>query len=130
MASPPPPCPPPFPRWSTATATTYSVDVDKDGLGGANVPKYAYAENDSRLLAMASEQLEGKGLIVVSGAAFMSNFEVQATISDNGAEKNYSNYQHLREPASVSINPVKITDHRHGPGSRPRPATSTPLRAS
>ena len=34
--------------------TTYSVDVDKDGLGGANVPKYAYAENDSRLLAMAS----------------------------------------------------------------------------
>ena len=58
--------------------TTYSVDVDKDGLGGANVPKYAYAENDSRLLAMASEQLEGKGLIIVSGAAFMSNFEVQA----------------------------------------------------
>ena len=73
--------------------TTYSVDVDKDGLGGANVPKYAYAENDSRLLAMASEQLEGKGLIIVSGAAFMSNFEVQATISDNGSEKNYSNYK-------------------------------------
>ena len=89
--------------------TTYSVDVDKDGLGGANVPKYAYAENDSRLLAMASEQVEGKGLIIVSGAAFMSNFEVQATISDNGSEKNYSNYK-ICENLLGRINPVKITD--------------------
>ena len=89
--------------------TTYSVDVDKDGLGGANVPKYAYAENDRRLLAMASEQLEGKGLIIVSGAAFMSNFEVQATISDNGSEKNYSNYK-ICENLLGRINPVKITD--------------------
>ncbi len=89
--------------------TTYSVDVDKDGLGGANVPKYAYAENDNRLLAMASEQLEGKGLIIVSGAAFMSNFEVQATISDNGSEKNYSNYK-ICENLLGRINPVKITD--------------------
>mgnify|MGYP002550525184 CR=1 FL=1 len=92
-----------------AHSTTYSVDVDKDGLGGANVPKYAYAENDSRLLAMASEQLEGKGLIIVSGAAFMSNFEVQATISDNGSEKNYSNYK-ICENLLGRINPVKITD--------------------
>jgi uncharacterized protein YaiE (UPF0345 family) len=90
-------------------STTYSVDVDKDGLGGANVPKYAYAENDSRLLAMASEQLEGKGLIIVSGAAFMSNFEVQATISDNGSEKNYSNYK-ICENLLRAINPVKVTD--------------------
>ena len=90
-------------------STTYSVDVDKDGLGGANVPKYAYAENDSRLLAMASEQLEGKGLIIVSGAAFMSNFEVQATISDTGSEKNYSNYK-ICENLLGRINPVKITD--------------------
>ena len=92
-----------------AHSTTYSVDVDKDGLGGANVPKYAYAENDSRLLAMASEQLEGKGLIIVSGAAFMSNFEVQATISDNGSEKNYSNYK-ICENLLRAINPVKVTD--------------------
>ena len=92
-----------------AHSTTYSVDVDKDGLGGVNVPKYAYAENDSRLLAMASEQLEGKGLIIVSGAAFMSNFEVQATISDNGSEKNYSNYK-ICENLLGRINPVKITD--------------------
>ena len=92
-----------------AHSTTYSVDVDKDGLGGANVPKYAYAENDSRLLAMASEWLEGKGLIIVSGAAFMSNFEVQATISDNGSEKNYSNYK-ICENLLRAINPVKVTD--------------------
>ena len=92
-----------------AHSTTYSVDVDKDGLGGANLPKYAYAENDSRLLAMASEQLEGKGLIIVSGAAFMSNFEVQATISDNGSEKNYSNYK-ICENLLRAINPVKVTD--------------------
>ena len=74
-------------------ATTYSVDVDKDGLGGAATPKYTFADNDDRLMVMASEQLEGKGLIVVSGAAFMSNFEVQYQASDNGAEKNYSNYK-------------------------------------
>ena len=74
-------------------ATTYSVDVDKDGLGGAATPKYTFAGNDNRLMVMASEQLEGKGLIVVSGAAFMSNFEVQYQASDNGAEKNYSNYK-------------------------------------
>ena len=74
-------------------ATTYSVDVDKDGLGGAATPKYTFAENDDRLMVMASEQLEGKGLIIVSGAAFMSNFEVQYQASDSGAEKNYSNYK-------------------------------------
>ena len=74
-------------------ATTYSVDVDKDGLGGAGTQKYAYAGNDERLMVMASEQLEGKGLIIVSGAAFMSNFEVQYQASDSGAEKNYSNYK-------------------------------------
>lgn len=74
-------------------ATTYSVDVDSDGLGGAATPKYAFAGNDPRLLVMATEQLAGKGMIIVSGAAFMSNFEVQAKIEDSGAEKNYSNYK-------------------------------------
>ena len=89
-------------------ATTYSVDVDEDGLGGSDIPKYAYAENDSRLMVMATEQLAGKGLIVVSGAAFMSNFEVQAIISDNGSEKNYSNYK-ICENLLNLINPVKIS---------------------
>ena len=88
-------------------ATTYSVDVDKDGKGGAGTPKYAYAENDSRLLVMATEQLESKGLIVVSGAAFMSNFEVQAQL-DNGAEKNYSNYRICENLVSY-LNPVQLS---------------------
>ena len=88
-------------------ATTYSKDQDSDGLGGAATPKYAFAENDSRLLVMASEQLAGKGMIVVAGAAFMSNFEVQAQL-DNGAEKNYSNYK-ICENLVQYLNPVKIT---------------------
>ena len=89
-------------------ATTYSVDVDQDGLGGAGTPKYAFAENDSRLMVMATEQLKGRGMVVVSGAAFMSNFEVQASISDNGSEKNYSNYK-ICENLLRLINPVQIT---------------------
>ena len=88
-------------------ASTYSVDVDEDKLGGAGTPKYTYAENDSRLLVMATEQLEGKGLIVVSGAAFMSNFEVQAQV-DNGAEKNYSNYRICENLVSL-FNQAEIT---------------------
>jgi len=89
-------------------ATTYSIDVDGDGLGGAGTPKYAYAANDNRLMVMATEQLAGKGLIVVSGAAFMSNFEVQYQASDNGAEKNYSNYR-ICENLLNLLNPVKIS---------------------
>ena len=88
-------------------ATTYSMDVDKDGKGGAGTPKYTYAENDNRLLVMATEQLAGKGLIVVSGAAFMSNFEVQAQL-DNGAEKNYSNYRICENLVSY-LNPVQLS---------------------
>ena len=88
-------------------ATTYSIDVDKDGKGGAGTPKYAYAANDNRLLVMATEQLAGKGLIVVSGAAFMSNFEVQAQL-DNGAEKNYSNYR-ICENLVNYLNPVQLS---------------------
>ena len=92
-----------------AHSSTYSVDVDKDGLGGSDIPKYAYAENDDRLLVMAMEELEGQGLIIVSGAAFMSNFEVQATIEDSGSEKNYSNYR-ICENLVSRLNPVTVTD--------------------
>ena len=88
-------------------ATTYSIDVDGDGLGGSGTPKYAFKDNDSRLMVMATEQLDGKGLIVVSGAAFMSNFEVQAQV-DNGAEKNYSNYRICQNMLGM-LNPVTIT---------------------
>ena len=89
-------------------ATTYSVDVDKDGLGGAGIPKYTFAKNDDRLMVMASEQLEGKGLIIVSGAAFMSDFEVQYQVSDSGAEKNYSNYKICQNLVSM-LNQTEIT---------------------
>ena len=89
-------------------ATTYSVDVDKDGLGGAAIPKYTFAENDDRLMVMASEQIESKGLIIVSGAAFMSNFEVQYQVSDSGAEKNYSNYKICQNLVSM-LNQTEIT---------------------
>ena len=88
-------------------ASTYSVDVDGDGLGG-NIPEYTFSEGDDRLLAMASEQLDGRGLIIVSGAAFMSNFEVQATIEDSGSEKNYSNYR-ICENLVQFLNPMEIT---------------------
>ena len=88
-------------------ATTYSVDVDSDGLGGAATPKYTFAENDDRLMVMASEQIEGKGLIIVSGAAFMSNFEVQYQVSDSGAEKNYSNYKICQNLVSM-LNQTEI----------------------
>ena len=89
-------------------ATTYSVDVDSDGLGGAGIPKYTFAENDDLLMVMASEQLEGKGLIIVSGAAFMSNFEVQYQVSDSGAEKNYSNYKICQNLVSM-LNQTEIS---------------------
>ena len=88
-------------------ATTYSVDVDNDGLGGATL-KYAYADGDNRLMVMASEHLEGKGLIIVSGAAFMSNFEVQYQVSDSGAEKNYSNYKICQNLVSM-LNQTEIS---------------------
>ena len=89
-------------------ATTYSVDDDSDGLGGAATPKYTFAKNDDRLMVMASEQIEGKGLIIVSGAAFMSNFEVQYQVSDSGAEKNYSNYKICQNLVSM-LNQTEIT---------------------
>ncbi len=90
-------------------ATTYSKDQDSDGLGGtAATPKYAFAENDPRLLVMATEQLAGKGMIIVSGAAFMSNFEVQYQASDSGAEKNYSNYKICQNLVSM-LNQTEIS---------------------
>ncbi len=89
-------------------ASTYSKDSDNDGIGGDSMPKYSVADGDNRLMVLATEQLEGRGLIVVSGAAFMSNFEVQAQIGDNGSEKNYSNYN-ICENLIQYINPVEIT---------------------
>ena len=90
-------------------ATSYSADDDKDNWGDlGEIPKYAYADGDSRLMVLATEQLPGKGLIVVSGAAFMSNFEVQAQVGDSGSEKNYSNYK-ICENLVNYLNPIVIT---------------------
>ena len=91
--------------------TTYSADDDGDGYGGlGSVPKYNF-DGAERLMVMATEQLDGKGLIVVSGAAFLSNFEVQAKAEDvdSGAEKNYSNYT-ICENLLKLANPVTVTD--------------------
>ena len=88
--------------------STYSKDTDGDGIGGDSVPKYAYAEGDDRLLVLASEQIGGNGMIIVAGAAFMSNFEVQATIEDSGSEKNYSNYK-ICENLVQFLNPATIS---------------------
>lgn len=87
--------------------TTESKDMDSDALG--TTQRYAMGNGKNAVLLLASEQLEGKGLIVVSGAAFMSNFEVQAKIEDSGAEKNYSNYR-ICENLVQSLNPVTVTD--------------------
>ncbi len=90
--------------------TSYSADDDKDNRGGlGEIPKYEYAEGDDRLMALATEDLGGgKGLIVVSGAAFLSNFEVQATIGDSNAEKNYSNYK-ICENLVNCLNPITVS---------------------
>ena len=89
--------------------TTYSSDDDKDSYGGlGSIPKYTFDGAD-RLMVMATEELPGQGLIVVSGAAFLSNFEVQATVSDNGSEKNYSNYK-ICQNLLKYVNPVTVTD--------------------
>ena len=74
---------------------------DGDGLGGETTPKYAYAENDARLLVMASEQLPGKGLIVVSGSTFMNDFDLQIPAA-NGNNA-------LLQNIFKAINPVKVT---------------------
>ena len=91
--------------------TTYSADDDGDSYGGlGSVPKYSF-DGAERLMVMATEQLDGKGLIVVSGAAFLSNFEVQAKAEDvdSGSEKNYSNYT-ICENLLKLANPVTVTD--------------------
>lgn len=105
--------------------TTYSSDDDNDGLGGKSIPKYAFDGAD-RLLVMATEKLDGQGLIVVSGAAFLSNFEVQmkADEVDSGAEKNYSNYKICENlvkylnPDGLAISTIKQVQDEKNEGVR------------
>ena len=57
---------------------------------------------------LATEEIDGQGLIVVSGAAFMSNFEVQYTVSDSNAELGYSNFD-ICENLVQLVSSTKIT---------------------
>ncbi len=88
--------------------TTYTKDCDSDGR---NELVYPYGDG-SRVVVMASEELEGKGRIIVAGAAFMSNFEVQAQISDGSSDadqqKNYANYK-ICENLVKDFNEVTVT---------------------
>jgi hypothetical protein len=91
--------------------STYSKDCDNDGRGGETTPKYEYTPGDNRLMVLANETLNhasgNQSLLIVAGAAFLSNFEIQATL-DNNAEKNYSNYTIL-ENIIQYVNPTQIS---------------------
>ena len=88
--------------------STYTKDCDGDGR---NEMVYPYGDGN-RVVVMASEQMEGKGLVIVAGAAFMSNFEVQAAVSsgstDADNQKNYANYK-ICENLVKGFNELKIT---------------------
>ena len=89
-------------------SSTYTKDCDGDGL---NEQIYPYGDGQ-RVVLMASEQLTDKGLIIVAGAAFMSNFEVQAAASsgssDADMQKNYANYK-ICENLVKGFNEITVT---------------------
>ncbi len=89
-------------------ASTYTKDCDGDGR---NELLYPYGE-ENRVVVMASEQLADKGLIIVAGAAFMSNFEVQAAASsgssDADRQMNYANYK-ICENLVKGYNEITVT---------------------
>ena len=89
-------------------ATTFTQDCDGDGR---NELVYPYGEGN-RVVVLASEQLGEQGLIIVSGAAFMSNFEVQAAVSsgssDADQQMNYSNYK-ICENLVKGFNEITVT---------------------
>ena len=82
-------------------SATYSKDADNDGLGGESTVKYACAEGDERLMVMAMEQLAGKGMIFVAGAAFMNDYDLKIP-AENANNTLCENLLNL-------VNPTKIT---------------------
>lgn len=92
-------------------SSTYSKDNDSVGLSGTSIPKYEYVPGDNRLMVLASETVTHangtESMVIVDGAAFMSNFEIQATISDTNAELNYSNFTILQNLIKY-VNPTQI----------------------
>ncbi len=93
-------------------SSTYSKDCDNDGLG-TEVPKYEYTKEDKRLMVLANETVTHangtQSLVIADGAAFMSNFEIQAGSSDvdSNAELTYSNYTILQNLIQY-VNPIHI----------------------
>ena len=78
-----------------------SEDDDKDGYGlecGSQKPPRYPSDNGATALLTATETVQRPGgassLVVVSGGAFMSNFEIKAEL-DNATSLNYSNYNFL-----------------------------------
>lgn len=104
-------------------STTYSSDDDKDGYGFADpatrVPRYGNSpdagKGAGKVLLTASETVAyGNGVtsqVIVSGGAFMSDFEIKNTALDNPADA-YSNEVIVRNLlASVeNINVTSIAD--------------------
>ena len=89
-------------------SSTYTKDCDGDGR---NTLAYPYGDGN-RFVVMASEQMDGKGIVIVSGAAFMSNFEVQAAASsgssDADQQMNYANYK-ICENLVKGFNEITVT---------------------
>ena len=89
-----------------ANSITISKDADSDGLGGDTV-KYPYAEGDERLLVMAMEQQEGKGMILVSGSAFMNDYDLKIP-AENANNTFCENLFEVLNPAEITpISEVK-----------------------
>lgn len=89
--------------------TSVSEDDDKDGttgIEGVTVPRY-----NNKYMVAASEKVTyangNEGTIVVAGAAFMSNFEIQAKL-DSYATPEYSNYTIL-DALVKYVNEVEVT---------------------
>jgi len=93
-----------------AFETSYSSDDDGDGTTGIEnivVPKYG----ETYMVAASETVTHESGTestVIVAGSAFMSNFEIQATL-DSYSTPEYSNYTIL-ENVVKSINPVTISD--------------------
>ncbi|MCX7841965.1 MAG: S-layer homology domain-containing protein [Clostridia bacterium] len=100
-------------------STTYSSDDDKDGFGFADKtakpPRYGNSpdagKGAGKVLLTASETVSyGNGItakVILSGGAFMSNFEIKNTAPDNPADA-YSNENIVRN-LLASIENVSIT---------------------
>lgn len=100
-------------------STTYSDDCDKDGYGFADptirIPRYGNSpdagKGAGKVLLTASETVDhGNGVtsqVIVSGGAFMSNFEIKNTSLDNPADA-YSNELIVRN-LLASIENINIT---------------------